>query len=203
MHALLLCLLALDPVDTPRQEEVKKELEKLQGVWGLTEYNGRPTTKPKKEDFRYTFILVGNDAYIDHRPGRLTLNPSKEPKELDFQVTTGLRRGDIMLGVYELEGKTLRIAWRASHNGDRPNAVKLENANRFDLPPAVALMTYERDADATKAIAAAELKKMKDAAEKASMRPSSTQQTLEKILDRLEKIDQRLEAIERRQRRSR
>ena len=43
--------------------------------------------------------------------GTQKLDPSKSPKTIDVTVTEGLNKGAVMLGIYEINGDTLKVCF--------------------------------------------------------------------------------------------
>ena len=90
---VLFCLAALAPVDTPRDEELKKELARLQDVWKLTarEARGRPLPNPTPD--RYTLVIAGDGWAFNLYAGTLTLDAAKRPPTLDLFIKDGRYQG--------------------------------------------------------------------------------------------------------------
>jgi uncharacterized protein (TIGR03067 family) len=49
-----------------------------------------------------------------------TLDPTKTPKAIDFEITSGTYKGVVYLGIYELDGDTLRICFAMPDRPVRP-----------------------------------------------------------------------------------
>ncbi len=194
----LLALAALAPVDTPREEEIKKELAKLHGVWKLMsrESRGRVMATPTPD--RYGLVISGDACVFYLYGGVIKIDPSKLPRTIDLSINNGRYAGRNMLGVYELSGDVLKLALpsSAARADPRPAAVKSDETSMHIL------YTFQRDAKVAKEAVAAELKQKTaglaaggpDAAVRPALLPN--QDVLQKILERLDKIDQRLEVLE-------
>src|SRR5207253_69953 len=98
--------------ETPKGEEAKKELAKLQGVWKLTsrELRGRQSRAPAQLADRYTLVVVGDSYVFLTHAGSFKLDAAKRPSAVDFAVTVGRYDGQKFPGIYELTGNTLRLA---------------------------------------------------------------------------------------------
>jgi uncharacterized protein (TIGR03067 family) len=121
-HALLFLAVSLLPTGAgwlfaaqDQGDAVKKELEKLQGTWKLVsgETNGEQFTA---DEVGYTITFTGDKFVVKRgndvvRAGTQKLDPTKEPRSVDAQVTEGEGRGTTMLGIYELDGDTLKACF--------------------------------------------------------------------------------------------
>jgi uncharacterized protein (TIGR03067 family) len=106
-------------------DDPKKEIEKLQGTWKLVslEVDGKKATKGdiKKEQK----MVVEGDKFsstVDDKhsfKGTFKLDASKKPKAVDAVVTEGEYKGKTLLGIYEVEGDTMRACY-APPGKERP-----------------------------------------------------------------------------------
>jgi uncharacterized protein (TIGR03067 family) len=51
--------------------------------------------------------------------GTFKIDATKKPKAIDFRTTSGLTEGQVMLGIYEIDGKHWKICY-AAPGKDRP-----------------------------------------------------------------------------------
>jgi len=51
-------------------------------------------------------VLFGGQVYLK---ARVAIDPSKSPKEIDYEIATGAGAGSTQAGIYELNGKTLKL----------------------------------------------------------------------------------------------
>src|SRR5437879_5704968 len=124
--ALLLALLAVS-ISGVRAEDKKAEqsdLEKLQGEWSMLSgiANGyavqeellRTCKRICKAD--ETTVVLDGEVIMK---AKFTLDPSKKPKTIDYQVTGGPAKGGTLLGIYELDGNTVKFCFGAP-GAERP-----------------------------------------------------------------------------------
>ena len=85
---------------------------KLEGAWTAVsaERDGKPADELKGH--RLTFA---GDTFVIQREGRtlykgtFKADPAKKPAQIDFRQTEGEAKGKTWLGIYALEGDTLKI----------------------------------------------------------------------------------------------
>lgn len=108
------------------KDDAKKDLDAMQGKWQLAslERDGKSVDVPKD-----AIRTVKGDTYtINPRPGvtiegTYKLNADAKPKQIDITPTTGDNKGKTSLGIYEINGDTLKICWAPSGK-DRPTEFK-------------------------------------------------------------------------------
>jgi uncharacterized protein (TIGR03067 family) len=101
--------------DEAKEEAVKKELKALQGTWRpiSQELDGKKTSEEELKDRAVVFDAAGK-ASLRHGDKILLesawkIDPTKKPKAVDSTYTSGENKGKTRLGIYELEGDTLRV----------------------------------------------------------------------------------------------
>jgi uncharacterized protein (TIGR03067 family) len=110
-----------------QEEAAKKDLESLQGVWQFVSMEGGDPLPPEKlKELKLT--IKGNKASHPASEGKteeatIKLDPSKKPKAIDFTPQTGPDKGKTLLGIYAIDGDTLKICG-AKVGGDRPTEFK-------------------------------------------------------------------------------
>jgi uncharacterized protein (TIGR03067 family) len=67
-----------------------------------------------------TKVLFGQQVFID---ATFTLDPAKTPREIDYVHAQGMNAGKTQLGIYELDGKTLKLS---SSTPGQPRPVDFE-----------------------------------------------------------------------------
>lgn len=124
----MIALGALVSVVGAQDDAAKKDLESLQGVWQAVsaEIEGNPAPEEKLKALKLTF--KGNKASHPGPDGKaeevmIKLDASKKPKTIDVSPTDGNDKGKILVGIYSIEGDTLKICG-AKAGSDRPTEFK-------------------------------------------------------------------------------
>lgn len=105
-------------------EAAKKDLAQLQGEWTMVSgsSDGHPLPPELLKLMKRvcqgdeTTSWMGGQIYFK---AKLTLDPSQKPKTIDFQMTEGVTKGKTQLGIYELDGDTLKSCF-AAPGAERP-----------------------------------------------------------------------------------
>jgi uncharacterized protein (TIGR03067 family) len=104
-------------------DPVAIESARLQGTWAVvaTEYRGRGVSG---EGLNSQKVVVDGDIIAFHDGGKSTklrykLHATREPRAIDFFPQEGKEKGPI-LGIYELDGDTLRLCWDQERDKGRP-----------------------------------------------------------------------------------
>ena len=122
---LVLLLGAAEPAD-----DVKKELAKLEGNWSMVsgEREGQKLPDDLVKDAKRvskgneTTVSIGGQVFIK---ATYTIDPGKKPKRIDYTVTEGANKGKKLLGIYELDGDTVKFCF-AGPDQERPKEFKTE-----------------------------------------------------------------------------
>jgi uncharacterized protein (TIGR03067 family) len=127
-HAAVLTLVGVMLVGAGGQDEaVKKELARMQGVWKTVsvEINGQAVPE---EEFKDDRLTIRDGAFVlragkSSTAGTLTLDPTKQPRTIDTETVLGKDKGIKSLGIYQLEGNTLKVCY-VVHPNPRPTEFK-------------------------------------------------------------------------------
>ena len=108
-----LVAVALAPAWAEENEAVKQDLAQLQGEWSMVSgsADGQPVPEPMLKQMKRickgdetTTTSAGNLFF----KARITIDPSKKPKTIDYQMIDGFTKGKKQLGIYEVEEDTFR-----------------------------------------------------------------------------------------------
>ncbi len=94
-------------------EAVTKDLARLQGEWSMVSgsADGQPMPAEMREQMKRvcngdeTTTTMGGQVFMK---ARITIDASKTPKTIDYQMTDGFTKGKKQLGIYEVDGDTFK-----------------------------------------------------------------------------------------------
>jgi uncharacterized protein (TIGR03067 family) len=121
--ACLLPVLLLIAAEPPK-DDAKKELELLQGEWKMVSGEREGQKLPDNIIETGKRILKGDETTVEINgmvlmKAKITLDPSKKPKAIDYKITEGQNADKKVLGIYELEGDTVKFCF-SSPDAERP-----------------------------------------------------------------------------------
>lgn len=99
--------------------DLEKEVRKFQGTWTFEscEAGGQQLPADQLKGLVLTFegdkhtVKKGNEVI---QAGTQKLDPSQSPKAIDVTMTEGPSKGIVMLGIYEIDGDTLKVCFDAA-----------------------------------------------------------------------------------------
>jgi uncharacterized protein (TIGR03067 family) len=106
------------------QDATKKEMTQLEGEWSMVSGEADGMAMPKEivtggkrvaKDGETT-ITIGGQVYFK---AKFSIDPTKKPKAIDYMMTEGPTKGKTHLGIYDLDGDTVKFCF-AAPGKDRP-----------------------------------------------------------------------------------
>ena len=120
LYGLLgLLLIASNAAADVGEDATKKDLAKFEGKWILISAE-RDGKKTPQEEAKKTTLTIQADQFVLRKDsviiseGRLTLDPTKSPKEIDEAITTGPNKGKTFLAIYEIDDEHHKICFAAA-----------------------------------------------------------------------------------------
>ena len=94
-------------------EAVKKDLARLQGEWSMVSGSADGQPMPEQMLKQMKRICKGDETTTTMAgqlflKAKITIDPSKKPKTMDYQMSDGFTKGTKQLGIYEVEGDTFK-----------------------------------------------------------------------------------------------
>ena len=119
--ASLLMVAGLVGTTASHEDPLKKEIKRLQGKWQLVSlvHDGEVVELAEpKNVITFKGATVSESSNKD--VSEFKLNPEKKPKEMDWIGIEGRHKGETMMGIYSLEGDTLKICHSHYSKKGRP-----------------------------------------------------------------------------------
>ena len=128
---LLLSVVGLIAADEPKKQD---DAEKMKGNWSIVtmKMNGQSAPEGFIKSFRCRFDektynnTIANEVVEE---GSYTIDASKTPKTIDFDIKKGHDEGKKQLGIYKIEGDKLTLVLTEPGSTTRPKTFKAEAGN--------------------------------------------------------------------------
>lgn len=114
-----------------------EELQRLQGTWQLEAWEEAGKALPAA-DLKKRGVFFGANIFIFRRDdkvyqaGAAQLDPGKSPATVNLSVREGAGKDDVMLGIYSLDGDTLKLCFDPKGQ-TRPKDFKPDAKDGFAL----------------------------------------------------------------------
>ncbi len=124
MFFLALAILMLSPTAAEDKDALKADLAQLQGEWSMVSGTADGQAMPEAMlasakrvcEGDVTTVRVGDQIIMK---AKFTLDPTKKPKTIDYDVLDGPTKGKKHLGIYEFDGDRVKFCFGAP-DADRP-----------------------------------------------------------------------------------
>jgi uncharacterized protein (TIGR03067 family) len=121
---LIMSLFTLAPAMADEKDAVKADLAQLQGQWSMVSGSADGQAMPEAMlasakrvcEGDVTTVRIGDQLLMK---AKFTLDPTKKPKTIDYDVSEGPTKGKKHLGIYEFDGDRVKFCF-ASPDADRP-----------------------------------------------------------------------------------
>ena len=110
------------PVRAADSEGIKKELAQLQGEWSMLSgsADGQPMPDGMRKQMKRlckgdeTTTTMGEQMFLK---AKITIDPSKNPKTIDYDMMDGFTKGKKQLGIYEVDAETFKSCFAKPGEG--------------------------------------------------------------------------------------
>jgi uncharacterized protein (TIGR03067 family) len=152
----MICLLSTFTLGADTAEAAaKKDQAKLEGTWRLVggEEVGHVLSPEDAKKEEEQCVIKGDKLTILHRGKvkgevKFTLDPSKNPREMDLHFIEANKKGKKCLAIYALEGDKLTLCMetkmRPSRGGPRPNVFSTKKTTEKGKHPGLLMFVLER-----------------------------------------------------------
>jgi len=136
----LLIGLATAAISVARAEDneaVKKDLARLQGEWSMVSGSADGQSMPEEMLKQMKRVCKGDESTTTmagqvFMKAKITIDPSKKPKTIDYEMTEGFTKGKKQLGIYELDGDRFKSCFGAA-GAERPTDFTSKPGDRRTL----------------------------------------------------------------------
>jgi uncharacterized protein (TIGR03067 family) len=124
---LLFCVIGTIAADDPKKTD---DADAFKGAWKTVSVTERGQPVPpeiaKKIKFRFDGKNYVNTLDDMVEEGGYTIDASKTPRTIDFDIKTGDDKGKKQLGIYKFDGDKITIVVAMAGSNDRPTTFKSE-----------------------------------------------------------------------------
>ena len=128
---LALGVLHAAPVPKDTRTPAQIELGRLEGIWRVTSFRVGGVDLPRGGEELVLTVKGGEFAWANGRGhgGKIVrIDPTKNPKEVDYTFADGPDAGKVLKAIYKLDGDTFTDCFGAA-GADRPTAFESTKEN--------------------------------------------------------------------------
>jgi uncharacterized protein (TIGR03067 family) len=119
------------------QDAVKKEMSRLEGSWSMVSGKADGREMPKELLKTGKRVARGGETAIEVGgrvlfKARFRIDPAKKPRAIDYTMTEGPTKGKTQLGIYELDGDTVKFCF-AAPGKERPTEFTADEGSQRTL----------------------------------------------------------------------
>ena len=119
-----LVAVALMPAWAVENEAVKKDLALLQREWSMVSGSADGQSMPDEMRQQMKRVCRGDETTTTmagqvYFKAKITIDHSKKPKTIDYEMTAGFIKGQKQLGIYEVDGDRFKSCF-AKPGAERP-----------------------------------------------------------------------------------
>jgi uncharacterized protein (TIGR03067 family) len=119
-NTLIVGLIALifSPIWAAEPDAAKAELTQMQGEWSMVSGSADGQAMPTELLKQMKRVCTGDEVTTKmgarvYFKAKITLDPTKTPKTIDYEMTEGVTKGKTQLGIYEVDGATFKSSFSA------------------------------------------------------------------------------------------
>ena len=106
-------------------EATKKDMAQLQGEWSMITGSSDGQPMPESMLKQMKRVCKGDEATVTvgaqvFLKAKITIDPSKKPKTIEYQMTEGFTKGKTQLGIYEVDGDLFKACF-GKPGAERPS----------------------------------------------------------------------------------
>jgi uncharacterized protein (TIGR03067 family) len=115
-------------------DKVKKEMALMEGEWTLVSAVGNGKEMPEEQVKTGKRTVKGDESTVEIGgkvvvKAKFTIDPSQKVKTIDYVVLEGDLKDQKLLGIYELDGDTLKFCL-AGPDGERPTKFESKEGSK-------------------------------------------------------------------------
>ena len=119
-----LTMIAVTATGAEENAATRKDLAALQGEWSMVSGSADGQSMPPEMVKQMKRVCKGDESTTTmggqvFMKATITIDPTKKPKTIDYQMTEGFTKGKKQLGIYELDGDTFKSCFSAA-GAERP-----------------------------------------------------------------------------------
>jgi uncharacterized protein (TIGR03067 family) len=137
MRSIVPLLAVLVLICSSGAQDAKKEMAQLEGHWSMVSGQADGQAMPQElvktgkrvaKDGETSITIAGQVLF----KAKFRIDPTKKPRTIDYTMTAGPTKGKTHLGIYELQGDTVRFCF-AAPGKDRPTEFTAKESSQRTL----------------------------------------------------------------------